>query len=259
MSARLIIKDGEQYGNWLVLEANIINPNTTAKLYIGKNVFSKCLCLNCNETIKLIRNNELKKYSTCVCKKCSADKRLVDKRPKINQRFGKLTVIKDGGVDENKLRHCSICQCDCGNIIKVKDNALKTGNTTSCGKCKYSKGEYQIKMLLDQYNICYDYDSIFLELLKQTKRRLRFDFIIYNDDGSINRFVEFDGNQHQTGMWGGSWNNIETYDVIHERDCIKDDFCKNNNYILVRIPYSKLNNLSIEDIMGTEYIKKKNC
>lgn len=74
------------------------------------------------------------------------------------------------------------------------DNKLKTGNTNSCGKCAFSKGEYIIKQILDKNNILYDYDSIFPELLKETKRRLRFDFIIYNSDGSLSHFIEFDGN-----------------------------------------------------------------
>ena len=82
------------------------------------------------------------------------------------------------------------------------DNRLRSGNNTSCGKCKYSKGEYVIQNLLNLNNIIYDHDVLFPELLKQTQRRLRFDFIIYNEDGSINRFIEFDGNQHKTGMWG---------------------------------------------------------
>lgn len=93
------------------------------------------------------------------------------------------------------MRHYSICQCACGNpnTVRVTDNKLKTGNTSSCGHCNFSKGEYVIKVLLEKNNIIYDYDTIFPELLKETGRRLRFDFIIYNSNGSINRFVEFDG------------------------------------------------------------------
>lgn len=54
-------------------------------------------------------------------------------------------------------------------------------------------------------------------------------------------------------MWGGNWSNIETYEVIHERDIIKNKFCLDNNYTLIRIPYSKINNLTIEDIMEDKY------
>ena len=251
MVNKIITKENEKYGYWKVLEPNIINPETTARTYIGKPVFSKCICTNCNETIRYIRNNELKKYLEKPCFKCCINIRAEEARPKKGDRFGKLTVIKDGGV--NNQRHYSICQCECGNIIKVMDNKLKTGNNSSCGQCRYSKGEYMIQQVLKNNNIVFKHDIVLEELVSQTGRRLRFDFIIYNEDDSINRFVEFDGNQHKTGMWGGNWSNTETYEVIHERDMIKNQFCIKNNYILIRIPYSKIDNLTLQDIMGEEY------
>lgn len=52
---------------------------------------------------------------------------------------------------------------------------------------------------------------------------------------------------------GGSWSNIETYDTIHERDLVKNQFCLSNNYILIRIPYDKINTLTLEDLMGDKY------
>lgn len=252
MGKKISSNENEMYGVWKVIEANVINPDTQAATYIGRPVFSKCLCTCCNETQRYIRNNELKKYSSKVCAKCAAIKRLESVRPKIGDVFGKLTVIADGGV-KNQERHYSICKCECGNVVEVMDNRLRSGNNTSCGQCKYSKGEYIISQILDNNNIIYDHDVLFPELLKQTQRRLRFDFIVYNEDGSINRFIEFDGNQHQTGMWGGTWSSVETYEIIHERDLIKNQFCLDNNYTLIRIPYSKLNNLTFSDLMEDRY------
>ena len=251
MPSKLIIQENEIFGNWKVLEPNIINPETTAKNYIGKPIFSKCICLNCNETIRFIRNNELKKHSNKLCKKCAKQKSVSSTWPKIDDHFGKLTIIGDGGIEN--YRHYSLCKCECGNIVKVQDNKLKTGNNSSCGKCKYSKGEYAIKQILDNNNIIYEHDSMLPELFNQTKRRLRFDFIIYTTNGEIDRFIEFDGNQHKTGMWGGNWSNTETYETIHERDLIKNKFCLNNGYTLIRIPYEKLNNLTLEDLLGNKF------
>lgn len=247
MPNKIITQKNEVFGVWKVLEPNVINPNTKAQNYINKPIFSKCICTNCNKTIRYIRNNELKKYSTKLCHQCTVQKNSEKSHPEIGTKFGKLLVIDDGGFLNQ--RHFSICQCDCGNIVKVMDNKLKTGNTNSCGKCAFSKGEYIIKQILDKNNILYDYDSIFPELLKETKRRLRFDFIIYNNDGSLSHFIEFDGNQHKTGMWGGSWSNLKTYEVIHERDLIKDNFCKKHNYKLIRIPYSKIKIITINDLL----------
>lgn len=54
-------------------------------------------------------------------------------------------------------------------------------------------------------------------------------------------------------MWGGNWSNLETFDVIQERDNIKNNFCLKNNYTLIRLPYSLLNKITLEDIFGDKY------
>ena len=252
MGKKIITTEHERYGVWQIIEANIVNPDTQSAQYVGRPVFSKCVCTNCNDTQRYIRNNELKKYSDKLCAKCTAAQRLALIRPKIGEVFGKLTIIADGGV-KDQARHYSICKCECGNVVEVMDNRLRSGNTTSCGQCKYSKGEYIISQILNENNIIYDHDILLPELFQQTQRRLRFDFIVYNNDGTINRFIEFDGNQHKTGMWGGEWSNTETYDTIHERDLIKNKFCLDNNYTLIRIPYTKLATLTLNDLMEDKY------
>ena len=257
MGKKIITEKNEKYGFWKVIEPNVINPDTTAKQYIGKTVFSKCICTKCNKTIRYIRNNELKKQTQC--RSCATvERNIQNSSVKIHNKYGLLEVIGDAGFkkrNDGSRRHFSLCQCKCGKIVEIMDNSLQNGNTTSCG-CIGSRGETIIKQILDKNNIIYDKDSIFPELLAETGRRLRFDFIIYNKDGSINRFVEFDGNQHKTGMWGGAWSNIETFETIQERDNIKNNFCLKHNYILVRLPYSTLKNMTLNKIMGNEYIYK---
>lgn len=48
------------------------------------------------------------------------------------RRFGKLTVIDRAGSNKNG-RALWNCQCDCGEFVIVKGNALLSGNTKSCG------------------------------------------------------------------------------------------------------------------------------
>lgn len=49
------------------------------------------------------------------------------------QTFGRLHVL---GVDDRESRHTYfLCQCDCGNIISTRSDALTSGATVSCG-CK---------------------------------------------------------------------------------------------------------------------------
>lgn len=55
----------------------------------------------------------------------------------LNQRFGKLVVIKEAPMTKNKS-YRFYCKCDCGKIIKVKATALKDGIVKSCG-CEFGK------------------------------------------------------------------------------------------------------------------------
>lgn len=50
----------------------------------------------------------------------------------IGQHFGKLAVIRE--VGRNKWG-CVVwlCRCDCGRLTKVPTNALRSGNSKSCG------------------------------------------------------------------------------------------------------------------------------
>lgn len=257
MSKKILTKNNEIYGNWKVLNANVINPNTKNKILIGKNSFSECLCLNCNKTIRFIKNSELKYYKDKKCKQCVLKERHLKGYPKLGDRFGKLVVIGDGGIDEKHLRHLSICQCDCGNIIKVKDNALKTGNTTSCG-CQNSRGENIIIQILKENNIIFSHDCIFPELLKETGKKYRFDFIIYNEDGAVNRFIEFDGRQHfygpDTKYWGRQ---SQTLEEIKKSDSIKNNFCFSHNYKIARIPFYKINQINIESLLDETFLIKE--
>lgn len=54
------------------------------------------------------------------------------------KRFGKLVVIyRDKDIICNNGNHRVVwhCQCDCGNEISVRRDALVSGRTKSCGKC----------------------------------------------------------------------------------------------------------------------------
>jgi hypothetical protein len=50
------------------------------------------------------------------------------------KRYGRLVVM---GLHSKTAQNCYVwsCQCDCGNVVHVAVNNLKSGNSTSCG-CK---------------------------------------------------------------------------------------------------------------------------
>lgn len=55
--------------------------------------------------------------------------------PMIGQKFGRLLVLEQAEKDPTLKSRCIRykCKCDCGNIITVNGNSLRTNHTTSCG------------------------------------------------------------------------------------------------------------------------------
>lgn len=47
-------------------------------------------------------------------------------------KYGRLTVLKKDHKD-SRNEWFWLCKCDCGNIITVSGNKLRSGNTSSCG------------------------------------------------------------------------------------------------------------------------------
>ena len=154
------------------------------------------------------------------------------------QRFGKLTVLFEQPERKNRkiVWHC---KCDCGNIISVSRSALLRGDksTQSCGCVRLSHGEEKIKAILTKHNIQFEQEKTFPSC---TNRPLRFDFFV---DGQY--LIEYDGEQHYKQV-NTHWEPLEK---VQQRDRIKDAWCKEHNITLIRIPYTRLNTLTIEDLL----------
>lgn len=224
------------------------------KLLVKKNVgkldkkgyYWECQC-DCGKTA-IILGSALRSGNTksCGCGKYDGLKQYnlyqseLNKIP-INSKFGKLTVIEDLGFrpqTEKHNRRWYKCICECGAIKEVQGNSLKQGQVKSCGKCLSSNGEYQISCILEELNVSFDKEFVHPLLLQETGRRLRFDFVVYNEDKTIKCLIEFDGRQHYMGpdttYWGRTTDSLDT---IKEKDSIKNKFCLNHNIPLFRIPY----------------------
>ena len=257
---KLIDLTGKTFGKLTVIEH-------CGKIKGNSEHYWKCQCECGNET--LVKGSSLRSGNTksCGCGKYDGIKKYnMDQSEKskilIGEKFGKLTVIEDIGFKqqvEGHSRRWYRCQCECGNIKEVMGNLLKQGQSLSCGKCNFSsRGEFMINEILQNNNINYEYDTVFPELFQECGRRLRFDFIIYDENYEKPiRFVEYDGRQHEKGpdtnYWGHSNDTLET---IKEKDNIKNQFCLKHKYPLVRIPYTR-NKLNYEDIFTDKYLLKE--
>nr|DAG20580.1 MAG TPA: restriction enzyme [Caudoviricetes sp.] len=218
---------GHRFGRLVVL-----SRSTTSAKWI-----CRCDCGNLVEVTTTHLKTGHTKSCGCLQKDITSEVRGINLN---GQRFGLLIVE---GLDIEKStseKKYWVCQCDCGNRISVSTGDLRSGNTQSCGCSKLSHGEMKIKSLLEEYNIPFEQEKSFPDCVNpSTNRLLRFDFFVNNQ-----YLIEFDGKQHyeQSPNW-------EPLEDIQRRDRIKDTWCKEHNITLIRIPYTKLNTLTIEDLL----------
>lgn len=135
----------------------------------------------------------------------------------------------------------------CGHEYYVKPNNFRHGRR--CPKCSLPnnpKTEKHIAELLKTINISFKRQKTFDDCINpNTGKKLKFDFAIYNDDQSLFCLLEYDGKQHFEPIkyFGGDKSLSET----KFRDNIKNNYCRQNNIKLIRIPYWDFSNL--EDIL----------
>ena len=143
-----------------------------------------------------------------------------------------------------------ICE-KCGNEFKRTLNHLNKVDTgVICKKCHSSQGETKILRWLDENNIYYIYDKpYFNDLIGVGNNPLKPDFILPNK----RLWIEYDGRQHFELQI--DWQNEEGFKRLKEHDRRKDEYAKEHNWKLIRIPYWEFDN--IEEILEKE-INKNN-
>lgn len=162
------------------------------------------------------------------------------------QKFGKLTALERIPGNRNHSVYWK-CQCDCGSIVEVASSALTSGHTKSCG-CLLSQGEELISVMLQNYNIPFCKAYYFSDCYLLPSHPLKFDFGILNKNGILQYLIEYDGNQHFYSSNCG-WNNQIHLQELHQRDIIKNNYCFSHHIPLIRIPYTKKDNLTINDLL----------
>lgn len=161
----------------------------------------------------------------------------------IGQKFEKLTVINECGRSQSRDIVWE-CECECGAHVFNTTHALR-GGVMSCG-CIKSIGEYNISKCLTENNINYKKEYIFPDL--KDKSYLRYDFAIFDNDNLI-RLIEFDGKQHYEENFFFS-----NFFDLQNKDNIKNEYAKQHNIPLVRIPYTERDNININLLLGDTYL-----
>jgi hypothetical protein len=114
-----------------------------------------------------------------------------------------------------------------------------------CIVCSESKGEKEIRQILEKNNIEYITQKTF-DKCKGKVRKLPFDFYLPQN----NTLIEYNGEQHYMSVkcFGGT----KTFERIKKCDEIKKAFAKDNNLHLIEIKYDSIEN--IENILINEKI-----
>lgn len=244
---------GQIFGDLTVLYRDFNKKST------NRNAFWVCKC-SCGQE-RIVSAGELRAGAVSKCISCTQLYTIAHRKKyegpgpiknKIGERFGKLVVIAATEKRKNGKMVWQ-CQCDCGNLCEATSNALISGDKTSCGCTNQSNGENLVEQILQVNNIPYR-KQVTLPGIKD-KEVLRYDFGILNNNQSVIRLIEFDGIQHYQPIefFGGEDAYLETI----KRDKIKNEGAQSYSIPLIRIPYYKKQTLTLEDLLGDEFLVNK--
>ena len=148
-------------------------------------------------------------------------------------KFGLLTAIKPTDKRASNGSIIWLCKCDCGSFAEVSVGQLMRGHTLSCGCRHQSKWEVFIGDYLTLLNVKFQPQKRFNDCRNKNQTdMLPFDF--YLPDYNI--CIEYDGEHHfrPIDIWGGQ----DKFLINQENDSIKNNYCKNHNITLLRLPYT---------------------
>ena len=234
--AKKLELEGQEFGYWLVIEKDF--QLTQEK----KNSYWVCQCKLCGK-ISSVRGNALTSGRSTKCDDCNKHKVTTNE---IGNTYGKL-IVEAFSCSKNNRKMWK-CKCSCGNYIDVSTTDLRRGTVRSCGHCpeRQSFGELFLRNMLIAEQIPFIQEYVFKDFIYDNGYHPRFDFYI----PIKNYIIEYDGKQHFTYQANSStWNTKENFEKTRERDCIKNQYCFDNNIPIIRIPYTAdLSTITREDL-----------
>lgn len=244
---KIINELNNRYGKLIVIKQDVSKNHR---------VYQQCQC-DCGNIVSVSGTAlRLGQTTSCGCNQRNHIRQLGynKKLDLTNQKFNLLTPLEP--TDKRTHDGHSVvqkCKCDCGNICYVGATYIKNGNIKSCG-CLHSKGEQKITSLLLNNNIKYEKEKIFKDCIFESGFPAKFDFYL----PEYNCLIEYDGEQHYRCTNNGQDNN-NYFKKLQKRDAIKNQYCKQNNIILIRFPYTDYENMKIEDLLPktSKYIINK--
>lgn len=164
----------EEYGDWIVIN---LDESRLKENMSGVHLHYILECKICKKR-RVVAANDLKKLTKCQkCKKINL----------INQKFGKITIVKNDGYDlrYGRKRPKWIGKCECGTEKSYLQELLTRGDISSCGKCKPTGPDHhRYNPLSDRYN---RRDSVeYKKFAKQVFQRDNYKCIICGSTKKLN-------------------------------------------------------------------------
>ena len=197
--------------------------------YVNATTKIKYKCLECEYVGYALPYNLIKDN----CPRCSNHERYTteDFRKKILLINPNVLVIGEY-VNRTTKIEC-MCLLD-GCKWNVEPRLLLNGS--GCPQCYETNGERRIRLWLEKHNIPYNFQETFNDC--KDKRLLPFDFYL----PTYNTIIEYDGEGHFKSIdfsGDGKESADKQFILTQKHDNIKNEYCKNNDIKLLRIPYFK--------------------
>ena len=220
------------------------------------NFYYLCVCDCGNWTILTNRHFDAHTSISCGCFRKEQSIEICKKLGKsnfidmTNQEFGDLIVMEQ----TPQRIHKSIvwkCKCKkCEHEQYIDGYMLRSGKRFFCEWCSTDKsiGERKIKQLLIDNGINFEVEKTFNTCrFKNSNYLARFDFYVDNK-----YLIEFDGIQHYKPERFSEQitqeKALENLLINKQHDSFKDEWCLSHKIPLIRIPYTYIQDLTIEDL-----------
>lgn len=228
---------GNIYGDLIVIEMLYeyrLNGNGNPRTY--------CRCCSENGEEVIVRADALRSGATKHIKGAEKTGRAIDIT---GMKFGLLIALRPTNKRASNGSIIWECLCDCGNIVEVPAHQLVRGHTLSCGCRHQSKWEIFIGEYLTSLGVVFKPQKRFDGCRnKKQSDMLPFDFYLQD----YNICIEYDGEHHFHPIenWGG----YEKFLITKENDDIKNEYYRNHNIRLLRLPYTYSKDDIINEILN---------
>lgn len=167
------------------------------------------------------------------CKFCSLERstdnkeKFIEKSNKIHGNFYKYDKVQYTNSKTKVIITCPIH----GDFLQRPMDHINSKQ--GCPVCNESKGEKEIRNILNDLKIEFEPQKSFCDL--KFKKCLYFDFYL----PYYNTCIEFNGEQHFAPfeIFGGE----ESFKILNQRDALKKLYCKEKNINLLNIKYLDIN------------------